>query len=102
MAVVLAATSWFLYSRLDSHLTTALDHNLLVRAQDVTALVDRPGALLASDATGRFVERGESYAEVLSPAGRVLDATPQLDRTNLLTGAEFTRAQQATIYANRE
>ena len=48
MAVVLAGTGWFLYARLDSHLTTALDHNLLVRAQDVTALIDRPGARLAS------------------------------------------------------
>ena len=87
MAAVLAFTGWFLYARLDSHLTTALDHNLLVRAQDVAALVDGTGATLASAAGARFVERGESYAELLTPAGRVVDATSALGRTSLLSRA---------------
>jgi heavy metal sensor kinase len=101
MAAVLALTGLFLYARLDSHLTTALDHNLLVRAQDVAALVDRPGATLATDARGRFVERGESYAELVTPAGRVVDATSALGRTNLLTRSELERARRESIYANR-
>jgi heavy metal sensor kinase len=101
MAAVLALTGWFLYVRLDSHLTTALDHNLLVRAQDVTALVERPGATLAADGGGRLVERGESYAELLTPGGRVVDATPALDRTNLLSAAELERARRESVYADR-
>ena len=101
MAAVLALTGWFLYSRLDSHLTTALDHNLLVRAQDVTALVARPGATLATDNAGRFVERGESYAELVAPDGSVVDGTSGLGRANLLTRAELARAQRETIYADR-
>ena len=101
MAAVLALTGWFLYARLDSHLTTALDHNLLVRAQDVAALVDRPGATLATDAGSRFVERGESYAELLTPSGRVLDATSALGGTNLLSRLELDRARRGPIYSDR-
>jgi heavy metal sensor kinase len=101
MAAVLAATGWFLYARLDSHLTIALDHNLLVRAQDVSALIQRPGATLAQDVGGRFVERGESYAELVTPAGRVVDATAPLVGVNLLTAGELGRAVHGTIYANR-
>jgi two-component system OmpR family sensor kinase len=101
MAAVLALTGWFLYARLDSHLTTALDHNLLVRAQDVAALVDRPGATLATDGGSRFVERGESYAELLSPSGTVLDATSALEGTNLLSRLELDRARRGPIYSDR-
>jgi heavy metal sensor kinase len=101
MAAVLALTGWFLYVRLDSHLTTALDHNLLVRAQDVSALVERPGATLAADGGGRLVERGESYAELLTPGGAVVDATSALDGTNLLSRAELERARRETVYSDR-
>jgi len=101
MAAVLALTGWFLYVRLDSHLTTALDHNLLVRAEDVSALVERPGATLAADGGGRLVERGESYAELLTPGGGVVDATPALDRTNLLTRAELERVRREGVYSDR-
>lgn len=100
MAAVLAATGWFLYARLDSHLTTALNHNLLVRAQDLAALVEQPAASLASD-RGRFVEQGESYAQLVDSRGRVLDATRPLDGTRLLTADELRRAVRETIFANR-
>jgi heavy metal sensor kinase len=102
MAAVLTATGFFLYARLSSHLTTALDHNLLVRAQDVTALISRPGATLAHEASGQFVERGESYAQLLTPDGKVLDATTPLGRTRLLTADELARARRETVYADRE
>jgi heavy metal sensor kinase len=101
MAVVLAGTGWFLYARLDSHLTTALDHNLLVRAQDVTALVNRPGASLGADTGRRFVERGESYVQLIGPDGRVVDATRPLGNTQLLSAADLRRARRETIFANR-
>jgi two-component system OmpR family sensor kinase len=101
MAAVLAGTGWFLYARLDSHLTTALDHNLLVRAEDVATLVGRPGASLTADNGGRFVERGESYAQLIGPDGRVADATEPLGRAPVLTAAELRRARRGTIFANR-
>ncbi len=101
MVVVLAGTGWFLYARLDSHLTTAIDHNLLLRADDLAALVDQPGASLADAGGGRLVERGEGYAQLLDLNGRVLDATKPLGSTRLLTPAELRAARVDTIFANR-
>jgi heavy metal sensor kinase len=101
MAAVLAATGWFLYSRLDSHFATALDHNLLVRAQDVAALVRAPGASLSSD-TSRLVEPGESYSQLLDPSGKVLNATRPLGTTRLLTVSELRRALRENVYSDRE
>jgi heavy metal sensor kinase len=101
MAAVLALTGWFLYTRLDSHLTTALDHNLLVRAQDVSALVARPDHSLATEPRARFVESGESYAELVTPAGEVADATAALGGASLLSRSELARAQRETVYADR-
>ena len=63
MAAVLGLTALFLYLRLGSHLTTALDRELRVRAQDLAALAGDPRAPFPD---GRFVEHGESYAQ-LSP-----------------------------------
>jgi signal transduction histidine kinase len=82
MAVVLAALGWFLYARLESHLATALDTSLQVRADDLAALV-RQGGSLANEGSG-LIERGESFAQLLDRRGRVLDATRPLGKTPLL------------------
>jgi heavy metal sensor kinase len=101
MALVLAASGWFLYARLDSHLALALDRALQVRAQDLATLVRQPKASLASDSGGRFIERGESFAQLLDPSGRVLDATKPLGAAPLLDRAELRAAEREPIYANR-
>jgi two-component system, OmpR family, sensor kinase len=100
MAVVLAGTGWFLYARLDSHLRTALDRELRVRAEDVAALVRDPHASLAPP-NGRLVEHGESYTQLLDTRGRVLDATSPLGRFPLLRGEELARAAQRPLFSNR-
>ncbi len=46
MAVVLGGTAAFLYVRLGSHLATALDRELRVRAQDLAPLAAGPHAAL--------------------------------------------------------
>ena len=95
MALVLAATGWFLYARLDSHLQTELDTSLQVRADDLAALVRERGALAPS---GRgLIEPGESFAQLLSRDGRVLDATRPLGSAPLLDPA----AIQKPTYENR-
>jgi heavy metal sensor kinase len=101
MAAVLVASGLYLYFRLDSHLAAALDRDLRLRAQDLAALVSRPRPALAKDNSGRFVERGESYAQVLAPDGRVLDATRPLGQSPLLSGGELQRAEQRPIYLDR-
>ena len=81
MAAVLGLTALFLYLRLGSHLSTALDRELRVRAQDLAALAGNPRAPFPD---GRFVEHGESYAQLLAPDGRVLKATRPLGGAPLL------------------
>jgi len=101
MAVVLVATGWFLYVRLDSHLRTALDNNLRVRAQDLATVVRDTDTSLAANQRTRVVEPGESYAELLDLQGRVLDATPPLGATLLLSPEELRAARTGTIFHNR-
>ena len=99
MAVVLAATCWFLYARLSSHLATDLEQQLQVRAQDLSALVSRPGGSLAGDQSARLVEPGESYAQLVDGA-RVVDATPPLGRRSVLAARELQAARRGPVYAN--
>lgn len=101
MAAVLVASGLYLYLHLDSHLAAALDRDLRLRAQDLAALVSQPRAALAKDNTGRFVERGESYAQMLAADGRVLDATKPLGRSPLLSRGELRRAERRPIYLDR-
>jgi two-component system OmpR family sensor kinase len=101
MAAVLAGSGLFLYLRLASHLALALDRELQQRAQDLAALVSQPHPALAEDNGGRFVERGESYVQLLAPDGRVLDATKPLGRVPLLSRTELRRAVRHRIYADK-
>jgi two-component system OmpR family sensor kinase len=101
MAVVLVGTSWFVHATLASHLSTALDHDLRLRADDLTALVRKPGESLRGSNESRFIESGEAYAQLLDRRGRVLDATRPLERGSVLTSAELRRALQSTSFADR-
>jgi two-component system, OmpR family, sensor kinase len=101
MAMVLVLTSSIVYVRLGSHLESALDDGLRLRAQDLTALAERPGASISAAGTGRLIEGGESYAEVLSPEGRVLDATAPLRKHRLLTARELRRAGREPLFTQR-
>jgi heavy metal sensor kinase len=96
MALVLAASGWFLYARLSSHLATQLRQELQVRAQDLSALV-RGGGSLASDARSRLVEHGESYAQLVD-RGRVVDATPPLGGKPVLSPAQLAAAAHEPQY----
>jgi two-component system OmpR family sensor kinase len=97
MAAVLAGSGLFLYVRLSSHLGLALDRELRLRAQDLAAL-GRPHGSLSLDSSGRLVERGESYAQLVAPEGRVLDATRPLGRSPLLTQRELQAAGRRPVY----
>jgi DNA-binding response OmpR family regulator len=101
MAVVLAATSWFLYVRLESHLKLALDRDLRLHAQDLAALVRDPRSSIDVAEAGHLIEIGESYAQLLDLQGRVLQATPPLGSASLLTPDELAAARRGTTFANR-
>src|SRR5438132_1615909 len=87
-----------LYIRLGDHLTVALDQDLRLRAQDLAALARQPGSLLPESGTGPFIERGESYAQLLDSRGRVLEATAPLGTRPLLTAAQLERARRRTFF----
>jgi heavy metal sensor kinase len=99
MALVLAASGWFLYARLSSHLSTQREQELQVRAQDLGALVRDPGASLAADGGGQLVEHGESYAQLVD-AGRVVDATPPLSGRPVLSAVQLRAAARGPLYTD--
>ena len=101
MAVVLVLSGAILYVRLGSHLSLALDRQLRLRANDLAVLVSRPGTPLAAEHRSRFVETGETYAQVLDGRGRVLDGTAPLGRKSVFTADELRRARVGEIYTNR-
>jgi signal transduction histidine kinase len=99
MALVLAGAGWFAYARVGADLSRGLDQHLRGRAQDLTALVRRGGSL--GTTAGRLVERGESFAQLLTRDGRVVDATPPLGRTALLRPDELARARERALFVDR-
>jgi two-component system, OmpR family, sensor kinase len=101
MAFVLAAGGMFLYLRLGSALDRTIDQGLLGRAADVTVLVRGAGSGLREAGGNRLVEREESFAQVLSPDGTVLDSTLGLGERRLLSGPELARATRATVLVDR-
>jgi two-component system, OmpR family, sensor kinase len=99
IALVLSGSGWFVYERVASDLSNALDQQLRGRAQDLSPLVRHGGSLRTT--SGPLVERGESFAELLSPGRRVLDATDSIGRRPLLTASEFARARHGPVFVNR-
>ena len=98
MAVVLLLAGWLVYARVSSNLGNAVDEQLRSRAQDVSALVLREGSLKSTHTT--LIERGETFAELLSMNGSVVDATNPVGRTPLLP-PELARALRGPVFINR-
>jgi signal transduction histidine kinase len=100
-AVLLTAVAGFGYLRLSDGLSQDLDRELRQRAQDLIVPVSRPGTSLEDLAGTGFIERGESFAEVVSPSGRLVQSTSTLHRRPLLSPAEASRAAAGTITLDR-
>jgi two-component system OmpR family sensor kinase len=98
-AVVLSGAGWFVYHRVASDLSRALDQELRSRAQDLSALVAHGGSLRAS--RGGLIESGESFAEVIDGDGRVLDATAPIGERRLISSAQVGRALRTPLFTNR-
>ena len=76
MVLVLVGAGLFVYLRLESDLDESVDNGLRSRADDLAALV-RPGQAGPGLAKGgRLSEDDEGFAQILTPAGRLLDSTP--------------------------
>ncbi|MDX6630465.1 MAG: hypothetical protein QOH00_2711 [Gaiellales bacterium] len=101
MAAVLVLAGSIVYLRVGSHLSAALDRQLRLRANDLAVLATQPGTPLTAERRSRFVESGETYAQVLDRQGRVIDATEPLGRASVLSAAERQRALAGEIFTNR-
>ena len=102
MAVVLVLSGSIIYVRLGSHLSLALDRQLRLRANDLAVIGGQPGTPLAAEHRSRFVETGETYAQLLDARGRVIDATQPLGQASLLSPAELERALTGEIFSDRD
>jgi len=100
MALVLAGTGAYVYAKLGSDLSHALDQDLRVRAQDLSALVAGGGSL-AGESAGRLVERGESFGQVISSRGTVVDASRPLGGRPLLDRSELRRVLRGSFFVDR-
>lgn len=101
MALVFAATGLFLYARLGDDLARALDQDLRLRGQDLSALVGEPNRSLAAESHGRLIERGESFAQLLTPQGQVVDATPPLGSRPLIGRRDLRAALRRPRFVDR-
>jgi two-component system OmpR family sensor kinase len=95
MTVVLIAIGGFVYERVGSSLSTSLNNDLRVRADDVGA----PGGGTHGDA--RDYGGAEGVAQLLDANGHVLRATPALRQLPLLTAAQVERARAGEIFLDR-
>jgi heavy metal sensor kinase len=103
MAVVFAATGWYVYSNLATHLSSALNRELRLRAQDLSTVVSDPDSSLpATTETGGFVEKGENYAQLVTPDGAVVQWTNPLGAAPLLTKDQLRSAFEHRIYGERQ
>jgi two-component system, OmpR family, sensor kinase len=103
MALVLGAVGLFLYLELGSRLDESIDNGLRSRGGDVAALVRESTAQgLGGSADTALIESDESFAQVLTPDGRVVDSTPQLGGEPVLSQAELERALAGPVFFEHE
>ena len=102
MALVLGATGLFLYVRLGDQLDESIDNGLRTRAGEVAAFVRDSDPALGRSADVALIESEESFAQVLSADGAVVDSTPQLEGQVVLTEAELAQALAAPRFFERE
>jgi two-component system OmpR family sensor kinase len=88
MAIVLAGAGVLIYARLGDDLSRALDQDLRLRAQDLSALVADGRRSLGRQPAERLIERGESFAELLDARGTVLDSTRPIGAVPLIAASE--------------
>ncbi len=100
MAIVFVAVGLFLYLRLGSQLDESLETALRSRATEVSALARDAGGQLSGSDSDPLVEQDESFAQILTPTGRIVDSTGQLGDTVVLDSAELDRATQEATFVD--
>jgi two-component system OmpR family sensor kinase len=102
MALVLLAVGLFLYFRLEAQLDESIDNGLRSRAGEVSALARTSERGLRRSREAALIEGEESFAQVLTPGGRLIDSTPQLRGQPVLRPSELAQAAAAPSFFERE
>jgi two-component system, OmpR family, sensor kinase len=101
MAIVLVATGLFLYFRFQSELDDTVNRGLRSRGQDVARLVQQSNADLSKGSSTGLLGADQSFAQVLTLNGRVVDSSPAVGDQRLLGAAQLERARQGPILFDR-
>ena len=72
-----------------------------MRADDIAAVVSDPDSSLAAATNGPFVERGESYAQLVTANGSVIQFTHPLGPAPVLSRGEVRRALKGSFFGDR-
>ncbi|MGW1752188.1 hypothetical protein ACWCRD_42610 [Streptomyces sp. NPDC002092] len=99
MAAVVAALGAFLYTRMGTELTRAVDVDLRARAAaSVSSLSQRERAPL--DAGRGLIDFDESFGQILSPSGDVVETTPAVAAAPMLPPSS-TRTGAKPVFLDR-
>jgi two-component system, OmpR family, sensor kinase len=101
MALVLAAVGLFLYLRLEAQLDESIDNGLRSRAGEVSTLAAASESGLRRSHRASLIEQDESFAQVLTRGGRVVDSTPQLGSRPVLSATELAKVTASATYFER-
>jgi signal transduction histidine kinase len=94
-AIILAITGVFVHDRLAANLDSAIAATLRARVADVTALATQSESGLREAAQPPTGHRGVEFAQLVNPAGTVIDHTPGLPPQPLLSAAQLRHVRTA-------
>lgn len=100
MALVLIAVGLFLYLRSEAQLDESIDNGLRSRAGEVSALARTSRTGLGSHRPP-LIEQDESFAQVLTRDGRLIDSTPQLEDQPVLRPPEVAKGAMSPTFFER-
>jgi two-component system, OmpR family, sensor kinase len=101
MALLLAGLGVFIYLRFGDQLDHAIDQGLRSRAQETAALIEDSDGGLSEVDQGALIERDESFAQILTPEGRVIDTSPQLGSEPVLSAETLRQASESPVFVER-
>ena len=101
MAVVLAATGVFVYLRFQTELDATINAGLRSRADELAAQVRQADSGIG-EPDQHLVGKTESFAEVLSAGGEVLDSSESVGDHVLLAPDELRRALRVPLLLDRD
>ena len=100
IAVVLAATGFFVYLQFQHEVNNTIDAGLRSRAGELSAVVRQEGRNLASGGQ-HLVGRTDSFAEVLDLAGKVVDSSSTIGNEDLLDPGQLRAAAEGPVFVDR-